>query len=280
MKDLRVMLMTGGLDARQMKSELDESPPHIIVGCPGRVYDMIRRKNFDANQLKMVVLDEADEMLSHGFKDQVYNIFQTLHKNAQLCLFSATLPSDVIQLSNKFMREPIRILVKADMLTLEGIAQYYIALENDDDKFVVLKDLFGTISVSQCIIYCNSKTRVNALKEALVDDGFPVGCIHSGMEEQERRENYQNFKKGEYRVLISSNVTARGIDIQQVATVINFDVPNCVHTYLHRIGRSGRWGRKGTAINFVTKHDYRYLKAIEKYYSTQIEELPQSFVQG
>ena len=193
-------------------------------------------------------------------------------------LFSATLPVELHELTKKFMRDPIEILVKSEMLTLEGIAQYYIALENDNDKFITIKDLFGWISSSQAIIYCNSLKRVSDLYNAMISDNFPVCCIHSGMDKQERDETYQNFKNGKHRVCISSNVTARGIDIQQVSTVINFDIPKCVHTYLHRIGRSGRWGRKGTAINFVTKYDIHLMKGIEQVYQTTIKELPQDVV--
>jgi superfamily II DNA/RNA helicase len=131
--------------------------------------------------------------------------------------------------------------------------------------------------MSQCIIYCNSVKKVYDLHEAMVTDGYPVCCIHSGMEKEIRVESYNDFKSGKYRVLISSDVTARGIDVQQVSTVINFDVPKDIHTYLHRIGRSGRWGRKGVGINFVTKRDFRKIKEIESYYNTQINELPSSF---
>jgi superfamily II DNA/RNA helicase len=150
-------------------------------------------------------------------------------------------------------------------------------LETDHDKYATLKDLFTRISVSQCIIYCNSIRRVSDLAEAMTNDGFPVCCIHSGMEKDVRDKAYQEFRSGAQRVLISSNVTARGIDIQQVSTVINFDIPRDVHTYLHRIGRSGRWGRKGSGVNFVTRRDFRKLKEIESYYGTTIPELPANF---
>ncbi len=175
------------------------------------------------------------------------------------------------------MRNPIKILVKAEMLTLEGISQYYVAFDDDLAKFSALKDLFESISVSQCIIYCNSIKRVDDLYEAMIEENFPVCCMHSGMEKEDRTNSYQEFIKGKYRVLISSNVTARGIDIQQVSTVINFDIPKCARTYLHRIGRSGRWGRKGVGINFITKLDIQKMKFIEQYYSTEIKELPSSF---
>ena len=198
-------------------------------------------------------------------------------KNIQLCLYSATVPNEIAELSKKFMRDPVRILVKSEMLTLEGISQFHINIEDDQGKYLTLKDLYESLSVSQCIIYCNSVKRVQDLHSALLEDGFPVGAIHSGMDKQARVESYKEFKSGKTRVLVSSNVTARGIDVQQVSIVINFDVPKCVHTYLHRIGRSGRWGRKGIGINFVTKRDFRYIKNIEQHYHTQINELPANY---
>jgi len=139
-----------------------------------------------------------------------------------------------------------------------------------------LKDLFECISVSQCIIYCNSINRVNDLYEALCKDNFPACCIHSGMEKADRDKAYKDFTNGGSRVLISSNLTARGLDVQQVSTVINFDIPKDIHTYIHRIGRSGRWGRKGMGINFITQRDIRKIREIEQYYETQIEEMPAS----
>ena len=172
------------------------------------------------------------------------------------------------------MRNPVKILVKTESITLEGIKQYYIALEDDSQKYETIKDIFESISLSQCIIYCNSIKRVNDLNEALIKDGFPVCCIHSGMEKDERTKAYKDFSSGGSRVLISSNLTARGIDVQQVSTVINFDVPKDIHTYIHRIGRSGRWGRKGMGINFITRRDIRLIRDIEQYYDTQIEEMP------
>ena len=277
MMNVKICLMTGNVSISENIKSLSDNP-QIIVCCPGRLNDMLRRNIMDTSNIKSLVLDEADEMLSVGFKEQIYQIFQYLPQNICISLFSATLPSELDELTSKFMRNPIKILVKSEMLTLEGIAQYYIALDNDSDKFNTIKDLFGWISSSQAIIYCNSLKRVSDLYNAMISDNFPVCCIHSGMEKQEREETYQNFKNGKHRVCISSNVTARGIDIQQVSTVINFDIPKCVHTYLHRIGRSGRWGRKGTAINFVTKYDIHLMKGIEQVYQTTIKELPQDVV--
>ena len=275
--NITTCLMSGGVSINENIKTLKDKP-HIIVCCPGRLNDLLRRELINTTHIKSLVLDEADEMLSVGFKDQIYQIFQHLNDSLTISLFSATLPNELRDLTSKFMRDPIEILVKTEMLTLEGISQYYIALENDNNKFNTIKDLFGWISSSQAIIYCNSLKRVTDLYNAMVNDNFPVCCIHSGMDKLERDETYKNFKNGKHRVCISSNVTARGIDIQQVSTVINFDIPKCVHTYLHRIGRSGRWGRKGVAINFVTKYDIHLMRGIEHAYQTEIKELPQDVV--
>lgn len=275
---LNVKLLVGGTNSEDDIKSLKDNTPQVIVGCPGRVYDMLRRNNIDHRHIKMIVLDEADEMLSSGFNEQVYNIFQYLDSNVQVCLFSATIPNDLMALTNKFMRDPVEILIKTEMLTLEGIKQYKVNVDDDACKYETLKDLYDSISLSQCIIYCNSVKRVQDLYDAMIEDKFPVVCIHSNMEKDERDAAYNDFKTGKYRVLVSSNVTARGVDIQQVNTVINFDICASVHTYLHRIGRSGRWGRKGVAINFVTRRDDKIIREIERYYNTNIEELPTSFV--
>lgn len=277
MSGIRIKTIIGGSSIDEDATEIRENPPHIIVGCPGRVSDMIRRRHINANKLKLVILDEADEMLSSGFKEQVYNVFKYLNKNVQIALFSATLPNNILQITNKFMRDPVKICVKAESLTLEGIKQYYVAVEDDRQKYLTLKDLYQHISVAQCIIYANSVKRVVDLYEAMKEDGFPVCCLHSNMEKFERERSFRDFRVGVARVLISSNVTSRGIDIQQVSVVINFDLPRDIHNYIHRIGRSGRWGRKGTGINFITRRDISKMKEIESYYSTQINELPGNF---
>jgi len=277
MKGLNIKTMIGGTSVQQDITDMHENPPHVIVGCAGRIFDMIRRKNINANTVKLFILDEADEMLSGAFKDQIYNIFQYFNSNIQVAIFSATMPDEILTLSNKFMRNPVKITMKKEELNLEGIQQYFIAIQNDFYKFETLKQLFTMISVNQCIIYCNSVKRVIDLHRAMSDEGYSVCAIHSSMDKVERDNTFRNFRNGGYRVLISSNITARGIDVQQVATVINFDITNCVHTYLHRIGRSGRWGRKGLAINFVTKRDIGYMRNIEEHYKITINELPTDF---
>lgn len=277
MTGLTIQTIVGGTSINEDSHTLKNNTPHVITGCPGRIYDMIRRGHIHSKTIKLVILDEADEMLSSGFKEQVYNIFQYFSNDIQVALFSATLPDYIYNITNKFMRNPVKISVKTEQLTLEGISQYYVAIEDDRQKYATLKDLYSVISMSQCIIYCNSVKRVADLYDAMVEDGFPVCRIHSGMDKVDRNAAFSEFRTGKYRVLISSNVTSRGIDVQQVSVVINFDVPKCVHNYLHRIGRSGRWGRKGIGINLITRRDVTIMKDIEAHYSCQISELPADF---
>lgn len=274
MNGLKIQTLFGGSAVEEGSSFSNKNVPHIICGCTGRVYDMMRRGNISSKTIKLVILDEADEMLSSGFKDQVYNIFQYLSNDVQVCLFSATLPDGINYITDKIMRNPIKISVKREQLTLEGIGQYYVAINDDREKYLTLKNIFSFNTLSHTIIYCNSIKRVQDLYEAMCEDGFPVCRIHSNMEKSERDKAFNDFRSGNSRVMISSNVTARGIDIQQVSVVINFDLAKDVHTYLHRIGRSGRWGRKGVGINFITRRDVMQIKKIEEHYSTQIHEMP------
>lgn len=275
--DLSVETMYGGMNNSysQSNSFKNTKKSHIICGCPGKVFDMLRRNTINPTSIKLVIMDEVDEMLSTGFKEQVYNIFQFLNNDTQIALFSATLPDNINYIVDRIVRNPVRILVKSEMLTLEGIRQFYVGVDDDGQKYETLKHLFSFLSVSQCIIYCNSVKRVCDLYDAMTEDKFPVCCIHRNMTKDERYDSFMDFKNGKSRVLISTNVTSRGIDIQQVSVVINFDVPSCVDNYLHRIGRSGRWGRKGVGINFVTRRDVDQLKRIEEHYDSEIKELPE-----
>jgi len=270
-------LLVGGTSTDDDREKLEDSPPQVIIGCPGRVHDMIRRKYLKTHNINLMILDEADELLSHGFKDQIYKIFQFMNQDIQIGLFSATMPQELNILTSKFLRNPVKILIKKELLTLQGIAQYFVALDNDEGKYQTLKDLFGTLSVSQAIIYCNSIRRVDDLYDAMKHDEFPVQRLHGGLDESDRKQIYSTFKNGSCRVLIATDLLARGIDVQQVSIVINFDIPKNIHTYLHRIGRSGRWGRKGVGINFITRRDVQKLKEIEEFYSTEIKEFPENY---
>ena len=277
MTGLKTHLLIGGTQVDRDIRDIQRNKPQVFVGCPGRVLDFLTRKVIAPETIHMVVLDEADEILSQGFRDQLHEIFHFIPESCQVVMFSATIPETLEEVTSKIMRDPVQILVKTEQLTLEGINQFFVSFDTDHDKFLALKDLYESISVSQSIIYCNSVKRVIDLYEAMKAADFPVCCIHSDMERDARNGAFQEFKSGRYRVLISSNVTARGLDVQQVSIVINFDIPKDVHTYLHRIGRSGRWGRKGVGINFVTRYDVDKLRTIEKHYATEIKELPLNF---
>lgn len=277
MEGLVVKTLVGGTSVNEDIKQLNENVPHVVVGSTGRVNDMIRRQHLNTSNIKLFILDEADEMLSGGFKDQVYQIFQNLPTEAKISVFSATMPPYILEMTNKFMNDPVKITMEPEKLNLEGIEQFYLALNDDNGKYDTLKRLFNFLTVNQTIIYVNSVQRVEDLYNAMVADGYSVVCIHSSMKREDREQSFKDFRTGTYRVLISSNVTSRGIDIQQVSIVINFDIPKSVNTYLHRIGRSGRWGRKGTAINFITRQDVGYMKRIESHYKSNIKELPSEF---
>jgi len=271
--DIHVHACVGGTAVRDDIRTL-QAGVHVVVGTPGRVFDMINRRALKLDYIKQFFLDEADEMLSRGFKDQIYDIFKFLPESVQVCLFSATMPLEVLEVTERFMREPVRILVKKDELTLEGIKQFYIAVEREEWKLETLCDLYETLTITQAIIYCNTRRKVDWLQEEMQKRDFTVSCMHGDMDQRERDIIMREFRTGSSRVLITTDLLARGIDVQQVSLVINFDLPTNRENYIHRIGRSGRFGRKGVAINFLTEGDVRYLRDIEQFYTTEITEMP------
>jgi len=263
----------GGTNVRDDIRKL-ESGVQVVVGTPGRVHDMINRRALRTDSMKIFVLDEADEMLSRGFKDQIYDVFKFLPSKVQVGLFSATMPIEVLEITRHFMRDPVRILVKKDELTLEGIKQFYIAVEREDWKLETLCDLYETLTITQAIIYVNTRRKVDWLLEKMTSRDFTVSALHGDMDQKGRELIMREFRSGSSRVLITTDLLARGIDVQQVSLVINYDLPTNRENYIHRIGRSGRFGRKGVAINFVTGDDVRNMRDIEQFYNTQIEEMP------
>jgi len=271
--DVKSHACVGGTAVREDIQVLQKGV-QIVVGTPGRVNDMITRNALKLEKLRIFVLDEADEMLSRGFKDQIYDVFQYLPSEVQVCLFSATMPVEILSMTKRFMRNPVRILVKKEQLTLEGIRQFYVAVEKEDWKLDTLCDLYETLTITQAIIYCNTRRKTEWLMEKMTHRDFTVSAMHGEMDMSERQLIMHEFRSGSSRVLITTDLLARGIDVQQVSLVINYDLPNNRESYLHRIGRSGRFGRKGVAINFVTQEDVRALREIEQFYNTQIEEMP------
>jgi translation initiation factor 4A len=263
----------GGTSVRE-DARILSAGVHVVVGTPGRVFDMLRRRCLRADSIKMFTLDEADEMLSRGFKDQIYDIFQLLPPKLQVGVFSATLPPEALEITRKFMNKPVRILVKRDELTLEGIKQFYVNVEKEDWKLDTLCDLYETLAITQSVIFANTRRKVDWLTDKMRERDHTVSATHGDMDQNTRDVIMREFRSGSSRVLITTDLLARGIDVQQVSLVINYDLPTQPENYLHRIGRSGRFGRKGVAINFVTRDDERMLQDIQRFYNTVIEELP------
>lgn len=274
--NIKSTLVIGGLNIEESKKEFKKGV-HAIIGTPGRILHMLNDRCFNIKKMKLLIIDEADELLSTGFEDQLRNIIEILDNNVQIGLFSATLSEKCLLLTKYFMEDPVNIFVKTGELTLEGINQYYVNVEKEEWKLDVLCDLYETITVSQTVIFCSSKKKVIWLQEELEAREFTTSIIHGDMYNDERIKVMEQFRTGSSRILISTDLLSRGIDVQQVSLVVNYDMPHNIEgrdNYIHRIGRSGRFGRKGVAINFIKYDDVNMLREIETYYSTQIDELP------
>jgi translation initiation factor 4A len=258
----------------QYKYSSDNVKEQVIIGTPGRISDLINKDIINNSQIKLIIIDEADDVLSTSFRKQVKTIFRKLPPEAQVVLISATIPEEMESLFNNiFKPDYLSILVKDDELTLDGITQYYIHLD-EQYKVDALIDLYKFVSIGQAIVYCNKKNKADELKYILMEKNFAVSVLHGDMIQKEREEIMAEFRTGKTRILITTDILSRGIDIQQVSLVINYDMPKYPQTYIHRIGRSGRFGRKGSAINFVTKKERNILSFIQKMYNTEISPLP------
>ena len=275
MKGINIKKVIGKTNIATSISELQDNP-HILIATPGRLLDMINRRYIFTDKIKSIVFDEADEILSRGFMDTIYQLIRYLNTTTQILLFSATIPDEILNLTIKFMNNPEKILVNKEELTLEGITQFYINCNIYKWKYDVLYDLYDSISINQCIIYVNTKKTLMDLVDKLTEKDFPLSYIHGELSSEERKDNLNNFKNGKTRILLSTDLLSRGIDIQQLSLVINFDLPKNKETYIHRIGRSGRYGRKGVSINFVCNNDIDNLNEIQKFYNTQILEMPEN----
>jgi translation initiation factor 4A len=270
---VKVLNLIGGTQVRDSVKAL-ENGVHVVVGSPGRVLDMLKKNNLKLAYLKCLILDEADDLLSKGFLENMKEIISLIPTECRINLFSATMPKEIVQLTSNFMSNPAKILVKNEELTLLGIKQYYVTLKKEW-KLETLMNLYKGLDIAQAIIFCNSKKQVITLAEEMIKKGHMVSCIHSELQMNERAKVMSEFRSGVSRVLISTDLTARGIDVYQVSIVINYDLPTQKETYIHRIGRSGRFGKKGNAINFILPEEKDQLDGICKFYDTVIEQLPQ-----
>ena len=272
---LKTLSATGGNQLRSDISTL-KAGAQFIVGTPGRIYDLIRRGDLLVEQIRYIIMDEADQMLEDLFAEQIKAILDNkFPASTRLALFSATMPPNVLQIAENYLNNPVRILLPPDEVTLDGIKQYYVSLDREDWKLPVLLDLYQQITVNQCLIYVNKRQKAEWLAKQLAAQGFTLEYIHGEMDVAERKKRMSDFRSGAVRVLISTDLLARGIDVQQVSMVINFEMPVQRENYVHRIGRSGRYGKKGVAINLIAGDEMGAVKEIEKTYSTVISELPE-----
>ena len=271
--DISVGCFRGGT---KLKEDIEKikNGVNCIIGTPGRIIDLIKKNILYINDIKSLVLDEADEMLDIGFLDVMRELISIIPKECQIILVSATLPKEVMELTEKFMYNPIKILVKKEEITLEGIKQFYVMCDNFNVKFEVFCDLYETLQIMQAVVFVNTKKWADELGKKLIEKDYAISIIHGSTEQKERDKLMENFRQGNSRILISSDIIGRGIDVQGVNLVINYDIPQKKENYIHRVGRCGRFGRKGVSINLITERDIPKLLEIERYYDTQISELP------
>jgi translation initiation factor 4A len=271
---VKAMYATGGSNLRGDITNL-RSGAQYIVGTPGRIYDLIRRGDLCLDYMRYLIFDEADQLLDNLFHDQILTILKfKFPKTTSLALFSATMPDEVLAIAENFLQNPVRILTPSEEWSLEGIKQFFVCVDRDDWKFDVLQDIMGKIKINQALIYVNKRQKAEWLAKKMNDAGHSLEFIHGDMEVQERKKRLNDFRMGQSRVLISTDLLARGIDVQTLSIVINFELPPSRENYLHRIGRTGRYGRKGVSLNIITEEEMKELKNIEREYGTIISELP------
>ena len=274
--NVQCMVSTGGTSLKEdiLRLKNGDSPVHVVVGTPSRVSNLVSKRVLNLDNCGILVLDEADKLLSQDFKGFVTEIIKYLPKQRQIMLFSATFPSDVRDFKDKYLKQPV-LLNLMEELTLFGITQYYTYIE-EKLKLQCLHTLFQKLEINQAIIFCNTAKRVEILSKKIIEMGFSCYYIHAGLEQNERNRIYHDFRNNACRCLVSSDLMTRGIDIPNVNVVINFDFPKSAETYLHRIGRSGRFGHLGIAISFITDDDLQNYYSIKKELDTEIDAMPQN----
>lgn len=276
---VRCCTFVGGTSVREDNDNIKHGV-HVALGTPGRIGALLSRRSLFPGDISMFVLDEADELLNSEFRDQIYDIFRQLPRAnddlVQVGIFSATFAPETLEITRRFMKSPARILVERKELAVEGIRQFYLPVIKEEWKFAYLKELYEVLGVFQSIIYANTKRKVDWLQSKLCSQQFTVSATHGGMDQIEREGVMTRFRSGATRVLVTTDLLARGIDVQQVSLVVNYDLPEEPENYLHRVGRSGRYGRRGVAINFVREHDYDLLEKIKDFYKFDIKQVPEN----
>ena len=281
--NINISLCIGGQGGKDVMSNLhDAYESHILVGTPGRLVDLIERderrhnKSKLLDRLKLLILDEADILLADDFINQIQTIIRIINKESQICIFSATYPPHILSLTEKFMNNPVRILVEREKVSVDVIKNYYVDSQYEDNKYDILVELYQKVSVCQAVIFVNSINKAIEVSERLKQDGHSVGTIHSKLDDSERSDILKGFRLTQTRILVATDIISRGIDVQQVGLIINYDIPYEAEQYIHRVGRSGRYGKLGVAITLVTNHraDIGRMTQIEKKYGIKFTSLP------
>jgi len=274
--NIKTAVMFGGIPLPTNKTTLEKEKPQVVIGTPGRILQLVDEKILDLKQLKHFVLDECDKMLeSLEMRRDVQRIFKMTPHDKQIMMFSATLSDEVRPICKKFMHNPLEIYINdGAKLTLHGLQQYYVSLE-EKEKNRKLVDLLDALEFNQLVIFVKSTARAEALNKLLKECNFPTDCIHSSLLQPDRIEKYRKFKDFQTRIMVATDLFGRGIDIERVNVVINYDMPDNPDTYLHRVARAGRFGTKGLAISFVaSKEDKDVLSQIQVRFVVQVPELP------
>jgi translation initiation factor 4A len=271
---VKVLCAVGGDSVRENVSALDQGA-QFVVGTPGRIFDLINRNALDRSQIRVLIMDEADQMLQELFFEQVMCILDKgFPAQTRVALFSATMPESVRTVASKILNDPVRILIPPSAVALNGIEQYYIDVEREDFKFECIADLYKNLNIAQAVIFCNTRKTAEKLTEKMTAHGFPVSCVHGELEKPERERRMKQFIGGENRVMIATDMIARGIDVQQISLVMNYELPQNHETYIHRIGRAGRFGRKGVTINILLPEEVQTMKDIAEKFSIVLKETP------
>ena len=273
--DYKIVKCVGGTDINQSITELKTAS--VVVGTIGRIFHMVTSKKINTHKLKLIVLDEADDLLFDGIPDKIQEVFDKSPIGLQVLLISATMCMNVFNFSKKFMHDPIKILLKNNEIIVDLISQFYIDIETEEFKFDTLLDLYNLISTSQVIIFCNTIRKVEWLEQSLKQNNFTITVIHSNMTQEQRDEVVKEFRDGKTRLLLTTDLLSRGIDIPQVNMVVNYDLPPNKETYVHRIGRCGRFDKKGVSITMIKStdpYDIKTLNRMKYYYKMDIKEMP------
>ena len=270
-KRIKAMAVYGKEPFSKQKEELKQKT-HVVVGTPGRTIDHIERGTLELDKIKYLIIDEADEMLNMGFIDEVEAIIKELPENRVTMVFSATLPKDVENLCHRYMKDPIHIEIAATGVTTNTIEHAVIEVK-DEEKVSLLKDLTVVENPDSCIIFCRTKENVENVYAELEKANYSCERLHGGLEQEDRFGVMDGFKMGNFRYLVATDVAARGIDIDNVTLIINYDVPMEKESYVHRTGRTGRAGNKGKAITFATPYEEKFVKAIERYIGFEIPKM-------